>query len=93
MSVYKASQLLEAEKILSPRELEVAMLTRIRVGRNGIAGALGISVNSVKTMLRRIKNKLGEDWLDNPGIAWPTTTAWKGSSKGSTGSAAARLSC
>lgn len=48
-----------ARTTLSDRELDVAMLARINIGRNAISGILGISVNSVKTLLKRIENKLG----------------------------------
>ena len=64
---------LDAKSILSTRELEAAMLARINVGRNGIAAVLGISVNSVKTLMRRIKQKLGQKWLQDKNIIWPQT--------------------
>lgn len=60
-----------AKTTLSPRELDVAILARINLGRNAISSTLGISVNSVKTLLRRIEKKLGPDWCRNPNILWP----------------------
>ena len=60
-----------AKTILSERELDVAMLARINTGRNAISGILGISVNSVKTLLKRIENKLGPNWRHNSNIVWP----------------------
>lgn len=56
---------------LAPLELEVAMLVRAGIGRNGVAASLGVSKNTVKTILRRIRHKLGEDWLTNPSVLWP----------------------
>ncbi|MDK2986774.1 MAG: hypothetical protein PWQ96_2418 [Clostridia bacterium] len=60
-----------ARTTLSDRELDVAMLARINIGRNAISGILGISVNSVKTLLKRIENKLGPNWRHNSHIVWP----------------------
>lgn len=71
----KTQQQIDAEAVLSARELEVAMLARIHVGRNGIAGVLSVSVNSVKTILRRIKDKLGPDWQGDKSISWPNPKA------------------
>lgn len=64
-------QTLIAKIILSARELDVAMLSKAGVGRNGIAGILDLSTNSVKTLIKRIETKLGSDWLKNSQIIWP----------------------
>lgn len=47
---------------LSPLELKVAQLVRSRIQRNGIAVALAVAVNTVKTILSRVDKKLGEGW-------------------------------
>ena len=62
---------IDAQTMLSDRELDVALLARTSAGRNAISGILGLSVNSVKTLLKRIDKKLGPDWQRNPSIIWP----------------------
>ncbi|TDA69353.1 MAG: hypothetical protein D9V47_05450 [Clostridia bacterium] len=62
---------IDARTSLAPLELEVAMLVRVGIGRNAVAASLGVSKNTVKTILRRIRQKLGEDWAINPSVLWP----------------------
>lgn len=64
-----------AQTTLSPRELDVAMLARVNLGRNAISSALGLSVNSVKTIIKRIETKLGPGWRHNRDIIWPQPDA------------------
>ncbi|WP_406676990.1 helix-turn-helix transcriptional regulator [Moorella sp. ACPs] len=73
MTVKPAEKPTIAKSILSPRELEVALYRRINLGRNAIAAVLNLSPNSIKTILRRINDKLGSNWLYNPNIIWPQT--------------------
>lgn len=64
-----------AKTILSPREMDVAMLARLSLGRNAISQTLGLSANSVKTILKRIEAKLGPHWKQNSRILWPEPDA------------------
>lgn len=54
------------DKILSPLELKVARLAQSGIQRNGIAVSLGVSANTVKTVLLRINQKLGTGWREQP---------------------------
>lgn len=47
------------------------MLIRAGIGRNAVVASLGVSKNTVKTIMRRIRHKLGEDWVTNPSVLWP----------------------
>ncbi len=51
---------------LSTLELKVARLSKAGYHRSGIAAALGVSGNTVKTVLRRIHKKLGDGWKERP---------------------------
>lgn len=66
-----AYQYIIAKTTLSPGEMDVALLARLNLGRNAISQTLGLSPNSVKTILRRIEAKLGSHWSQNQHILWP----------------------
>lgn len=60
--------------ILSPFQLEVALLYRRGFGRDAIAAALGVSPGTVKVVLRQIRSRLGSDWQHNAEYVWPEET-------------------
>lgn len=74
-----------AADLLTAAELNVAILSRAGMGPNAVAGSMGLSTNTVKTLLRRIKRKLGSGWMHNKGIAWDREPAATGEESSTAG--------